>query len=346
MINNKLKGLATGIGSLPYRDPQEAVDLIFKYLPYVPFWPQLPQRSFKEGMIAQFTESLPFFKVIPKGIDFLVSEEALEEFYGQLIANNLDYFRISEDFAAGLYAFYRRLEKSNLRDIIFIKCQITGPFTFAGGIKDEKGLALLHNKVFMQAIIKGLIFKARWQINFFKKFGKKIIMFIDEPYLSCFGSAFAPINREEVVAGLTECARGIKSEDVLVGVHCCGNTDWSIFTEITDIDIISFDAFTYLEKLILYSENLRDFFGRGGILCWGIVPAHLFSGNETKVSLFQKIEEGINKLEKKGLGKDLLLERLFIGPACGLGTLTPEKAGQIFRLLSETSLFIKDNLKI
>ncbi|MGD0335478.1 MAG: hypothetical protein ABSB18_00030 [Candidatus Omnitrophota bacterium] len=339
------RALVTGMGSLPYREAQDAINLVFKYFPDAPFWPQLPQRGFKEGMIAQFSENFPFLKVNPSGIEFSESEEALEEFYAQLIANNQDYFRISEDFAAGLYTFYNKLEKG-VRAPLFIKCQVTGPFTFAGAINDNKGLALLHNKVFMQAIIKGLAMKARWQISFFKKFGRKMLMFIDEPYLAAFGSAYTQINRQDVVAGLGECARSIKSEGVLIGVHCCGNTDWSMFTDIADIDIISFDAYDYLDKLVLYSGELGRFLKRGGILCWGIVPTTSFSREETKLSLSDIVKKGLNKLEEKGLPRDLLTERFFISPTCGLGMLTPERTEQISALLSETSSFIRDNPRL
>ena len=237
----------------------------------------------------------------------------------------------------GLHKLYQRLENSSLGDIEFIKCQITGPVTFAASIKDEKGSALLHNPVFMQVILKGLIMKALWQIKFFKEFNKKIIMFIDEPYLGCFGSAYTPINREDVVNGLSELSEGIKSEGVLLGVHCCGNTDWSIFTEVKNIDIINFDAFGFLDKLVLYADNLKEFLKRGGILCWGIVPTQDFSEQETAGLLAQKIKQGMDTLIKKGVDTDSLLNNLLISPSCGLGSLDIKKAEEIFKLLSETS---------
>ena len=202
----KLKGLATGIGSLPHKDAESALDLIFKYTPQVPFWPQLPKRDIREGMVAQFSENFPCIKATADGLLFdpKEREKELELFYERIIANDIDYFKISPDFALGLDKFYQRLEKANLKDIEFIKCHITGPFTFAASIKDEKQVALLHDSVFMQVILKGLAMKALWQLKLFKKFGKKIILFFDEPFLGCFGSAYTPINREDVVKGLTE----------------------------------------------------------------------------------------------------------------------------------------------
>jgi methionine synthase II (cobalamin-independent) len=341
----KISGLATGVGSLPYREAGAAVDLVFKYLPAIPFWPQLPKRDLREGMVAQFSENLPCLKLTRDGLRFdpAEKEKELETFYERIIANDIDYFRISEEFACGLHEFYRRLEKTDLKDASFIKCQVTGPFTFAAGIKDEKAIALLHDEVFMQAIIKALAMKALWQIRFFARFDKKIILFLDEPYLGCFGSAYTPINREQVVKGLTELTGGLKQENVLLGVHCCGNTDWSIFTDVPAIDIISFDAFAFLDKFILYADNLKSFIKRNGIICWGIVPTQDFSGKETPDSLLRSIDLGIEALVKRGLDRELLSNNLLLSPSCGLGTLEIKKSEEIFKVLSEASFLLRKN---
>lgn len=340
---SKLKGLATGIGSLPHKETEAALDLVFKYTPEIPFWPQLPKRDKHEGMVIQFSERLPCLELISDDLIFnpQQKEKELEIFYERIIASDVDYFKISRNYAQGLHAFYQRLGRLDLKDIEFIKCQITGPFTFAASIKDEKDIALLHDAVFMQAISKGLMMKALWQIRFFEKFSKKIIMFLDEPYLACFGSAYTPINRDEVIRVLGELTEAIKSPDVLLGVHCCGNTDWSIFTDIQSIDIISFDAFGFVDKFILYADNLKEFIKRGGMICWGIIPTTEFSGNETADLLIGRLRDGINVLTKKDLDRQLLLNNLLLSPSCGLGTLDTQKSEKIFKLLSEVSFSIR-----
>lgn len=343
-----LKGIATGIGSLPYKDTNEALDLIFKYAPHIPFWPQLPKRDVREGMIAQFSEGLPCIKVTEKGVFFSAEdkEKELEKFYEKVIERDIEYFEISRDFASGLYAFPKKLAASDLEGVEFIKGHITGPFTFAAGINDENGISLLHDEVFMQAIINTLTMKALWQIKFLEKFAKPVIIFLDEPYLGCFGSAYTPINREDVVKRLTELTDAIKSENVLSGVHCCGNTDWSIFTDVTSIGVISFDAFSFLDKFILYADSLKRFLNRGGVICWGIVPTQEFSGEESPDVLVERIMYGINALVKKGLDRDLLVKQMLISPSCGLGTLDIAKSEKIFKLLSKTSSLIGKTLPV
>ncbi|MFA5062901.1 MAG: methionine synthase [Candidatus Omnitrophota bacterium] len=340
-----MKGLATGVGSLPYTDAASALDLIFKYVPGVPFWPQLPKRDFREGMVAQFSENLPCLRIQNTDIIFDPKnrEKELEAFYEKVIFEDLDYFRISDNFALGLHKFYQRLGDSDLSRIDFIKIQVTGPFTFLASINDENGVSLLYDRIFRQAIIKALNMKLRWQVQLFRKFDKPIIAFIDEPYLAAFGSAYAPISREDVINGLIEFAEGL-SRDVLLGVHCCGNTDWSMFIDTPGVGLINFDAFGFQDKFILYSEGLKSFLKRGGIICWGIVPTQEFGAGENAQALTARLRQSIDELVKKGLEEKLLLESLMISPSCGLGTLEPQKAEQILRLLSEASAFIGKNL--
>jgi len=346
------KVLTTGIGSMPQKEPKEALDLIFKYTPFVPFWPQLPKRDIREGMCLQFSEGFSFLKIYEKGIIYELkdSEKNLEDFYSHIINEDIDYFRISPEFALGLYLFYERLKKINLKEIQFIKLQITGPFTFLGSIKDAEGNLVLQNETIMEAISKGLTMKALWQIKLFKEFNKRIIIFFDEPYLSCFGSAYTPINREEILKILNQVFSELKklvyqklslnSKDILLGLHCCGNTDWSIFLEMDDLDILSFDAFGFADKLLLYSSQIKGFLKRKGILCWGIVPTLEFNDKIDEIFLLERFNSIFNEFLKKGLDKELILDNLILSPACGLGNVKEIYTERIFALLSQLSLKI------
>ena len=337
------EGLATGIGSMPHKDADEALDMIFKYAPGIPFWPQLPKKDFRESMNIQYSEGFPGLVVDPQGIIFDSSamDSNLERFYDRIINTDVSSFKISPDFAPGLWKFYDRLLRGEGKDAQFIKCQIVGPFTFAASINDDKGVALVHHDICMQAIAKGLAMKAIWQVDLFKKIGKRMIMFIDEPYLGCFGSAYTPLNRDDVVRVLSEVSGEIKARGPLIGVHCCGNTDWSIFTDVDSIDIISFDAFSFLDKVLLYAEDLKNFFDRGGILCWGIVPTGDFSENTSAEALVEKIKSGIDALVKKGIDKDLLLGSLIVSPSCGMGTLDIPTTEKIMSTLAQVSEIIR-----
>ena len=342
MIMDGIKGLATGIGSLPHKDAARAVEEVFKYCPEIPFWPQLPKRDAREGMVAQFCEGLPCLKVTKDGVYYDASQrdKELEGFYQKITSEDASCanFAISKNDANGLYAFYDKLADTDLARIKYIKLHVTGPFTFRAGIKDEKGVSLLHDHEMRQAAAEGLIAKALWQVGFFEKFGKKTIVFIDEPYLSGFGSAYTPINREEVVDILSDMTARIKvNEGVFTGLHCCGNTDWSIFTEVETLDIINFDAFSFLDKLMLYSQDLKKFFIQGRALCWGIVPTNEFRPDLSEAQLVEKISSGMEALAKKGVDAQKLSQNLLLSPACGMGTLDEAVCVSILKLLARVS---------
>ncbi len=343
-----LSGLATGVGSLPFTDAETALNLIFRSCPEIPFWPQLPKRSHFESMIAQFSENLPCLEATEEGVVYNPAnrEEKLEKFYERIIAQDIEYFKISDKFALGLYKFFRRLEGADLSAVKYIKCHVTGPFTFAAGISDENEVALLHDEVFMQVITKGLIMKALWQLNLLRKFNKPLVIFFDEPYLAAFGSAYTAITREKVVEVLKEITGGVKSADTLIGVHCCGNTDWSMLMDAAGVDIINFDAFDYLERLALYAANLKGFLQRGGMLCWGIVPTAEFGPRVTPELLLKKVTEGIAGLEQKGVSRQLIESNLLFSPSCGLGTLDTGKAEGILGALAEVSRLYRKGLSL
>ena len=79
------------------------------------------------------------------------------------------------------------------------------------------------------------------------------------------------------------------------------------------------------------------FIKRGGSLAWGIVPAGAFTGTETAAMLIKKLDEGMGRLEKEGLDRATLLRQCLLTPSCGLGSLTPDKAEAILKLLREVS---------
>ena len=58
---------ATAIGSLPHTNVDVACEIMFKSLPEIPCWPQLPKISTKEEMCIQYTEGLPCIKIHEDG---------------------------------------------------------------------------------------------------------------------------------------------------------------------------------------------------------------------------------------------------------------------------------------
>jgi len=133
--------MITAIGSLPFTNVDEAIDRVFTACREVPFWPQLPKRSFLEDMYVQFLEQVPSVIIDEQRERVYVdtaSTSGIERFYEDVATHNLEAFRVSEAAAPGLYRLLERLPEIK-NDVRIIKGQLTGPFTIGLGLKDEKG---------------------------------------------------------------------------------------------------------------------------------------------------------------------------------------------------------------
>jgi hypothetical protein len=185
--------------------------------------------------------------------------------------------------------------------------------------------------------------KARWLLRRFQPLGCPQICFIDEPILSAFGSStYVSVQRVDVVRDLGAVIEAVHKENGLAGIHCCGNTEWTILMD-AGVDIISFDAYLFGETIAYYPVEVKAFLERGGTLAWGIVPSSEAILQESPESLVRKLNERMNNLAGKGIGKDLIRERLLITPSCGTGSLAPELAERIFNTLSEVSHLVRNS---
>lgn len=333
--------MATGIGSIPSMDVKEVCLNILKRLPEIPFWPQMVKRSILEDMHIQFSEGLPMLKIDKERRALVVSpdepESALVEFYEHLMADDINYFAISRECAPGLYETLDLISQEPERYGPFVKGHTVGPITFSAGITGLDKKPLLSNPDLLEALTKGLAIKALWQVMELNKSGKRPIIFLDEPYLSSFGSAFSSIERHEVIKLLKEVIDFLRQRsDALVGIHCCGNTDWSMIIE-SKPDIVSFDAFKYMDHFLLYHEDIVRFIKAGGCIAWGIIPVFDYTGKESVEELYSLLEKGLHRLHEFGLDPETITARSILTPQCGMATMEPTSSDRVLELLSMLS---------
>ena len=341
---------ATAIGSYPHKNVDDACNLVLKTLTEIPCWPQLPERDMREEMCVQYTEGLPFLKLYPEGKKIYVdvpddNTDELEEFYSKLLSEDVEPFLISQDYSIGFMNMIKRLQEERPEGLRAVKGQIVGPITLAGSIKGTDDIPILHNPTLSDAVVKLLAMKACWQLEKFSEFNVPMIIFLDEPYLSSYGSAFASLKKEQIVDSLNEIFQSIHKRQALAGIHCCGNTDWPMLME-TQVDIINFDAYDYMDKFLIYRNEIDSFLKRGGILAWGIVPTSQEVNNATTDSLLEKLESAIDILVNKGIERTLLIENSLITPSCGTGTMPLEEAEKVMMLTHDLSMRIKEKYKI
>ena len=336
------------VGSLPLKDHQEAADWAFRFSPQIPLWVQLPALE-AEAMVAQFMPGLPGHR--PHGAstsldtDSDTLEQELVEFYEEYLALQSDElpadrsrFVLDQETAPGFFVLEERLRRAATPPVA-VKGQITGPFTFATAIQDSQRRSIFYNDQLRDAAVKLLAMKAGWQVRRLAEHRRPVIIFIDEPALAGFGSSeYISISPEEVGRSLAEVIGAVQGAGGLAGVHVCANTEWSLVLD-SGADILSFDAYDYFDKLVLYENALKRFIGSGGILAWGIVPTLDTEklGRETVDSLFAAYMKQVRQLEELGVDSSRVFEQTLISTRCGAGSLSREDAARAMETTAQLS---------
>jgi len=336
------------IGSFPLVDPEAAVDLILEYTPEIPIWPQLTLHP-EEKMIPQFLPGLPGLVRTGDRVFIQNSGDAYDrellgfyETYMNIGAGEIEleqtFSRMTPEVARGFYALVSRLEGIDPPPSA-VKGQGTGPVTLCMGTKDAEGRAIFYDPQLRDAAVKLMTLKARWQIRKLALPERPAIMFIDEPGLAGFGSSeMISVSAEEVQACLSEVIDGIHAEGGLAGIHVCGNTDWGLVMD-TGVDIVNFDAYAYFDRFILFSDHIRRFIQRGGMVAWGIVPTLNEEDirKETVDSLMSRFLAELSAVTALGIDANTLKDHSFITPACGVGSQKISMAERVISLTREVS---------
>ncbi len=340
------------IGSIPLRDHVEATRLMLEYTPDIPLWVQLPGLP-QEGMIEQFAPGMPGL-VHDDGRIYIDSRS--DDFHVELAAFYEDYLEALEHPERLLTSRFALNDKeargfSVLCNIITsrapapraLKGQIAGPVTMGIGLKDQDDRFVFYDDTLRDMLTKHLAMKAAWQIHRLKALGAPAIVFFDDPGLVSVGSsAYISISREMVTQALAEVISTAQAAGGLTGIHVCANADWSLVLE-SGADIISFDAYSYFDRFILFNTHVASFLNAGGILAWGIVP----TGNaedierETVDSLYARWLEQARAVEGLGIDWHSLVAQSLITPSCGTGTLSLTHATRVLELTRALSAKIR-----
>ncbi len=350
-------GLPMLVGSLPIADLSLAFEWIFDTTPEIPLWPQLPITPY-EQMMPQFAEGIPCIAeedlTNPEGR--ILFDSTGSDFEEQMLAFFEEYmvvledpdqlmqsrFQVSQARAAGLFAYAEAI--ADKQHIVALKGQVTGPFTMLTGIKDREGRAGYFDDTIREMVIKGIAMKAGWQTRFLQANSEKqVIMSIDEPALAGLGSsAFISVTAAEIQEMINEVADAIHQAGGLAGIHVCANTDWELLLE-SEIDLISFDAYSFFDKFVPLKDKIHAYLDRGSIIAWGGIPTGRAEDivKETSNSLTALWEEQAEQLVTPQRDKAALLRQTLITPSCGTGSLTPELAQKVLSLTKAVS----DNLR-
>ncbi len=343
------------IGSLPMDSHAEATRLMFKYVPEIPLWVQLPRHP-GEGMIEQFLPGMPGFT--SRDDKVFINTDA-PDFQDQLVAFYEEYMAVTADFsllAKSRFSLTPETAKGFFELLSAgpelpaapkaLKGQITGPITMGVGVKDQNGKSVFYDDTLRDVLIKLLAFKARWQAEQLAAHAARAIVFFDEPGIVSFGSsAFISISRDQVNAAMAEVIEGVHGAGGLAGIHICANGDFSLALD-SGADIISFDAYNFFDKLMLYSDKVKIFLDNGGILAWGIVPTdnpeHI--EKESVESLLKIWETEAEQVQALGFDRKQIMTQSLITPSCGTGSLTLDQAVKVLKMTQGLSARLREKM--
>ena len=347
----KANGLPTLIGSLPVPDHRQGLEMIFAHTPAIPLWPQLPGNPL-EGMMRQFIEGMPG---VIDGSDRTYFDTSTENFEAELLGFFEEYlavgedpdkladsrFAVSEERGGGLYRLMEEL--AGKADIQAVKGQITGPFTLLTGLKDLDNRLGYYDPTIREMAVKWLAAKAAWQVGFLRKSGLPAIVFIDEPALAGLGSSsFISISLDDIGQDLNEVIDAIQQAGGYAGIHVCANTDWEFLLSL-NLDILSFDAHGFFDRLASSKTKVHEFLDRGGIIAWGGVPtseAEQILGESTDL-LVARWEAHADLLADSRWDRTALLAQTLITPSCGTGSLSSDLAQRVLELTRDVSAVLR-----
>ncbi|MDR3135191.1 MAG: hypothetical protein LBU69_03755 [Deltaproteobacteria bacterium] len=335
------------IGSVPFQEPKEALDLMARTLD-IPASPQMVQVSPWEDMILGAISGVPAV-MVDEGRNVTIAQEgredALAQFYEKYFSSDLDYFALGEKSSLGFEAFIARAAGDPSFGKTFLKTQVVGPLTFGQSVRVQGAQALVDSPDLLEAVALAIGFKTAWLAKRIRETGRRPIVFIDEPGLTGYGSAFSTLSPQTVMdtlgASITAARQG---GEVLIGCHVCGNTDWGLLSRV-GLDIINFDADANLCTVCLYPKEIQAFLEKGGLLAFGIVPTRDFTEETKPGHLAMLVRDGWATLASKNIDKGLLAERTLLTSACGLGSLAPEKATAILEALPEVSEILAESIQ-
>lgn len=342
----KITGKTTAIGSLPHHNIDAALAASFQV--DVPFLPQIPIRNPWEFMIAQALEGLPGLVVEKDGTVTLdvdvwtgrshaFNEKLLNAFSS--MAAKRDAFEAFEPSAATSSSWQPFLWELEERGVKAAKIQIAGPLTSQWALRLSDGSNIsrypeLASQIFRLVLARALAMSRRLQAG-----GIQPLLYLDEPALY---TSTHPIAMQEL--GLV--IQALRKEGVLVGLHCCSNTDWNAVLHL-GLDYVSLDTNLSLEKLLETGAALERYIAQGGRLSLGVIPTSKSLTRLPEVEdLFAELLDHFGRRwnDKPELVRQTLADALYT-PACGLALHNAADAEVIISTLAEFGKYVDRSLK-
>jgi methionine synthase II (cobalamin-independent) len=323
-------GAATGIGSLPGREPVEAASVVLGELPELPHLPELPERGLGADMLGRAAALL---------VDFAV--ELVPSGYRITARPGGDHRRAVDLLRRDLDAVEEAIGKAGAAPPV-LKLQATGPWTLASGIELPRGHRVITDRGALRDLVESLAEGVALHVAEVKRrTGAQVVVQFDEPGLpavlagavptpSGYGTvpAVAAPAARETLSALIDAARAATGNAVVV--HCCASAPPLALLRAAGADAIAFDATLPFTAATL--DEIGETWESGAVLFLGVLPG---TTPERPPTLRQAADPALRLADRLGFPRATLAERAVPTPACGLAGATPQWAREAMALVRD-----------
>lgn len=333
----------TGIGSLPHHNVDTA--LAFSFRMGIPFLPQIPIRNPWEYMIPQALEGLPGLQTEKDGVVTLdvdiwrsrsaaFSERLTEAFSAS--ASDRASFELFEPSAAISSCWQPFIWELCESRAPMAKIQIAGPMTAQWVLKLSDGESLEKNPELSTQIYRLVLARSLAMTRRLQTHGVQPLLYLDEPGLYALSSS----NPRHVLAlqELRLLVQTVRKEGVLVGIHCCSNTDWSAVLGL-GLHYLSLDTELSMKNLLAnHGDQVEAFLRAGGRFSLGVIPTAR-SSVPSSLSVHEIFARLLDTFGEHWGAKPELVRRALsqavYTPACGLALHSVTDSEFVLEALSE-----------
>ncbi|MBK9383875.1 MAG: hypothetical protein IPN34_03480 [Planctomycetes bacterium] len=303
---------ATGVGSLPFVEPEQAVDFVARWAPRVPFWPELPRRAESETAIGAALAGC--FRWVRPGTDPGTWEiRDLAAFEAAVVHPRLAARSATERALQGAFRARR------FSSAIALKLQSIGPLTLAEAVR-WRGAPLDATPRGSALALRLAERAAARRLAAAESFGLPLLLQLDEP-------SFALVREERTRARASSLWRRLLPElrgrACAIGIHVCSALDPRDLRG-RGLALLSCTAFRSL------APTPQQVFGRRrGVLLCGVVPTWTVSSSRELPPAEALVEACPSAEAWRG--------RVLISAACGLGLLDLRAAEASFERAHEVA---------
>jgi hypothetical protein len=337
----KLEGncQTTAMGIMPHTDVNKAIELALSL--DIPFWPQLPKVNYFEDMYVQISEHFPGITIDPEKrlIHF-----SIERFYSDLEDFLLhweeeEYFRLSPEYSA---VFHRFLGQ-DLSGFQYIRGQSIGPVSYGLKILDENKKPMIYYEEVRQTVFDFVAKKLQAQLSEMQSVHPGSFVWVDEPGLEMIFMAITGYTSERAKEDYRVFLDNFPGPK---GVHLCGNPDWSFLLQMK-LDVLSLDVYARGHIFSRYTDDIKAFLDRGGIISWGITPTLTEEYEKENIqSMIATLDSLWQSLDQSGIPHGQLLSQAWLAPArcCLVNQDGEETVAKSFKMLQEVADHFKKQL--